>query len=303
MVIRSRNPAWVDKALRDNWAKLQAMVGEKWMPISWTDDTERGPGEYAGARGDKFQEYGTGHYGTVLRLRDPHVVLKITSDPAEAQFVALATQIGSFPDGLVRYFRIVELPGSFRGRSTFAIWREAAHDVGLFIHTGHHGADKVATLLHSDRRSIQESAKYLLFFKNAAHEVRLWLNKNPGKAEQLRQVADNIDYDDTSEYITDGKVSARFRGVRKIALYYSALDGLTEMMENTNGLHYVGGALRFYLERGVLLADVHAGNVGLVDRPGHNGPMAVITDPGHAIFLKPQQYAAPSRVANRGRRQ
>jgi len=47
--------------------------------------------------------------------------------------------------------------------------------------------------------------------------------------------------------------------------------------------YLVGQALDFYLERGLLLADVHANNVGEVTRDGYHGPILVITDPGHLV--------------------
>jgi hypothetical protein len=298
-MIRQRNPAWVDKALRDNWSKLQTMVGEKWMPIPSVEH-DRVMGHYTGwipssgaQAGKKMWEYGSGHYGSVLPTRDPQVVLKVTSDPAEAQFVAYASSIGSFPEGLVKYFRIVELPGSFRSRSIFAIWREAAHHVGLYVY-----GNQVPELLNVDKRTATEGREYLRRFKDTGHEVFMWLKKHPGSLAQIQQSAETVDYDDVSEFVTQGKISPRFRGAQKIALFYAALEPMTEWMYNTDDITYVGQALGFYLERGVLLADVHANNVGLVDRPGFNGPIAVITDPGHAVFLKPQQYAAPSRVAN-----
>lgn len=44
-----------------------------------------------------------------------------------------------------------------------------------------------------------------------------------------------------------------------------------------------GEALLFYMDRGIVLADVHTNNVGFVVRG--NQARAVVTDPGHAVFL------------------
>jgi hypothetical protein len=48
-------------------------------------------------------------------------------------------------------------------------------------------------------------------------------------------------------------------------------------------LDRVGQALSYYLERGLLLTDVHAGNIGKITRDGCE--VNVITDPGHATDL------------------
>ncbi len=56
-----------------------------------------------------------------------------------------------------------------------------------------------------------------------------------------------------------------------------------EMINSNSAATLVGGALFDYLEAGMLLADVHTSNVGLVDRFTYS---YVITDPGHAVTLK-----------------
>lgn len=60
---------------------------------------------------------------------------------------------------------------------------------------------------------------------------------------------------------------------------------ITEIMENTPMNDTVGGALRFYLDQGIVMADVHAGNVGAVRRDGQEYP--AITDPGQAVLFNP----------------
>jgi hypothetical protein len=48
----------------------------------------------------------------------------------------------------------------------------------------------------------------------------------------------------------------------------------------------VGQALLYYVKEGMILADVHDGNVGQVTRNGK--PTVAITDPGHMVPLKPK---------------
>jgi hypothetical protein len=67
---------------------------------------------------------------------------------------------------------------------------------------------------------------------------------------------------------------------------------LAEEMENRGGnLRAIGATLRWFLSIGVLVADVHSGNVGLVKRFGEC--VAVITDPGHTVFLKKRARTKP----------
>jgi hypothetical protein len=70
-------------------------------------------------------------------------------------------------------------------------------------------------------------------------------------------------------------------------------EDLSEEMENTYTADTIGGALSFYLEQGMLLADVHANNVGVATRPPGEGyddwhAVNVITDPGHMVPISPK---------------
>src|SRR5271170_7394907 len=87
------NPEWTNSALYRQWSDIKARVGEDWMPKLNQKTSSK----------LKAIEYGTGAYGTVMPTHDPDVVVKITSDPTEAQFVATVLEIGEQPEGLVRY--------------------------------------------------------------------------------------------------------------------------------------------------------------------------------------------------------
>ena len=59
----------------------------------------------------------------------------------------------------------------------------------------------------------------------------------------------------------------------------------------------VGTALHDLLVDGeILLADVHLGNIGKVTRPDYGDGLVVITDPGHAVFLKDRQMPVIPRL-------
>lgn len=87
------------------------------------------------------------------------------------------------------------------------------------------------------------------------------------------------------------------RNPNKFAWLIECCHQIAVEMENANAMvTYVGTALGEYLENGLLLADVHANNVGTVKREGFFGPIWVITDPGHALPLKPEilSFAIPT---------
>lgn len=58
-----------------------------------------------------------------------------------------------------------------------------------------------------------------------------------------------------------------------------------EVMEEYGGnLRAIGSTLRWFLSIGVLVTDIHSGNIGIVDRFGQS--VAVITDPGQVVFMR-----------------
>lgn len=58
-----------------------------------------------------------------------------------------------------------------------------------------------------------------------------------------------------------------------------------EAMEDYGGhLRAIGSTLRWFLSIGMLVTDIHSGNIGLVDRFGQR--VAVITDPGQVVFMR-----------------
>jgi hypothetical protein len=233
-------------------------------------------------RGGKVtvEEFGCGHYGCVMPTDDPEVVCKITSDAAEAVFVAAALSLGSFPEGIVKYFGVFELPGEHRKRKTFILWREAATSVGLRTDSDY------------DTYATNNLRRFLYLFKNCASAARDSLkNANDVAAmlasakaqsdwawEQSRKI--DLNRDEGASAI-DSFLSY-IRGAGRVAFALTMCDVIAETMENTDGCELVGDALRHYLTEGILLADVHGGNVGKVKRTSGY----IITDPGHAVGLE-----------------
>lgn len=270
------NPPWSNKLIEANRAEIE----EAGLPMP-TDN-----------------ELGTGRYGSVYETEDPGVVFKITSDPTEAAFIKRATEIGDWPKGIVRYRAIIDLEGKRYKRETYGIWREASIEVGLRTaqFRGHEYSRR-------EEQDISEFSNYLEHFRNAAAIARDAIKKDPSLLQEalsdraVRWAWDSIgtaeamprlsSYGGVSRKASDQPLS-RYRGYQRIAAALRACGLLAELMEHTDMSSAVGGALGFYLEHNILLADVHAGNVGKVVRedPGYADlTYWVITDPGHAVLL------------------
>lgn len=79
------------------------------------------------------------------------------------------------------------------------------------------------------------------------------------------------------------KECSRLKGAMRVAAYAVACSTLASVMANEEGLYYVGQAFEFFCGEGLLLADVHLGNIGLLDQERWG-----ITDPGHMVPLDPR---------------
>jgi hypothetical protein len=264
------NPPWSDKLIEANRAEIESSG----LPVPTT------------------VELGTGNYGAVYETDDPGVVFKVTSDPTEAKFIRAATPLG-FPDGIVEYKAIIDFEGTFRRRGTYGIWREAAISVGIPYLNWGKSSDY-------EDRSLKAFSDFLRHFKQNAAFARDTLKraKDPAKtyaeAKRFEQWAyENVGIEETvtrevaGVYGTHNYYASKFKGAQRVAVGLQACVVIAQNMEHTYLSDLVGGALTFYLENGILLADVHGDNVGRVDREDYDegqGPW-VITDPGHAVFL------------------
>ncbi len=117
-------PSWVTKHLADSWVTLEGMVPAPWMPKL---DRTVSKGKKLTA---EIPEYGCGVYGCVMPTLDPKIVLKVTTDQAEAEFAARMAK--KMPANLVtKYELVLELPtAKQRGRPVYLLWREEAQHVG-----------------------------------------------------------------------------------------------------------------------------------------------------------------------------
>jgi hypothetical protein len=275
-------PPWTLKFLTANWDAIQRGSMAAWMP-------QELPGSTPKRR--KIDSLGCGRYGCVMLTNTSGLVIKISSDPSEAEFVKAAVKIGEWPVGIVRYQAVLDLPGSHQGRPVFIVWREEAFDVGSI------GAGP-------DPHAKREFEQYHVAYRNAATYVRQ-VSVKPGWDRRLAEAKAHEEWAWNNVIWEDGKAGAyrdpqgdpryrvapfmRYTSARRLAAALRICAITFELMENTNYAHEVGAALGFYLDQGVLLADVHMGNIGHVTRVDPDyGPQTytVITDPGHAVFLR-----------------
>lgn len=273
-------PPWTLKFLTANWDAIQRGSMAAWMPREL-------PGSTPKRR--EVDSLGCGHYGCVMLTNTPGLVIKISSDPSEAAFVKAAVTLGEWPHGIVRYQAILDLPGAHKGRPVFIIWREEAFDIGK---------------LDRSHYAFREFEQYHTAYLNAARVVRE-MSRKPAFAKQLAEVKARYEQWAWGHIVwEDGRAKGgswgertspppfmRYKGAQRIAAALRICAIAFEMMANTAYGTEVGAALEFYLDRGILLADVHTMNIGHVSRPDpdypEGGPQTytVITDPGHAVFL------------------
>lgn len=280
---------WPDKFITANWEAMRTAVQgrDDWMPVVRAE----------GKRGKLILDppLGCGHYGCVyatpatISTEEP-VVCKVSSDLSEVNFVRLAMQ-WPWPDGIVRYHAVLDVPGSHRKRSIAVIWREGAEEVGKHSagkddyeksirreFDSYHGAYLTAA------RYIREQSMKPTWAANlqAAERLSDWAHRNVGWE-------DGIDWSreiwrrkpaEAFFFLKRSRVEHRIAAALKICL------NCFQLMGSTNYASQVGEALEYYLDRGVLLADVHLNNIGRVYREDYGAEgLQVITDPGHAILI------------------
>jgi len=272
---------WVDKALAKVLDRIESEVSPEWAPVPILN----------APRGRKsFEEYGCGHYGCVMPTRTPGVVLKVTSDPSEAWFVAhvLRGQQDE-TEGLVRYFDVRTLPAEERrGRPVYAIWRSEAHEIGRLRRHAHTSSFTV----DPKDDALSDGVRRLWTIEAAGRALRARYQRAKSPEEWFAALAEAADYEDQavranydSMGVYDGRLELA-RGPLRLALALTGFRIYSEQLSQEDGLYRVGDALHTYFERGFVLADVHRNNIGKpLDDDGWNA--WIITDPGHAVPLRP----------------
>lgn len=281
MSLTPNDTAWIDRTLTAFLPAIEAVAPPGGMP------------HIRGERGKRFvfAEYGCGNYGCVLPTNSDYV-FKVTSDASEAAFVRAALSLGHFPAGIVKYAAIYHLEGAtFRKRPLFALWREEATEVGFLL------GKSFATDGYTNRIRL-ESSNLTSNARVGAAALRTWLRNKPGRTvkdipeETLKWAS--YELREHSEWVEErdplinspslGTVLKGGRGIERAALGFELYKLAVDYMQNNPLMFSIHHAMDFYLDHGIVLADVHLGNIGKVlDEEAYEA--IAITDPGHAVFL------------------
>lgn len=299
----TENPPWVDKLLDKHWSEIAAGLSDPAMlPIT----AEMGTRVKRRVVADGA-EYGCGHYGCVMATSKPGIVCKATTDQSEAQLIQLAWERlgrekedngGSWPRGIVAYHQLVRIDETHRGRPVWVLWRDEAWDVG-----------KVHAAVHEDpydRRSLNTGIDRLSQFRDYAGAVRKSVTSKGQSAISPDALAAYERHYRENDPVYDSVVEAlidpprhndrnpwvdwykRFgwKGAKLVAANLMACEVILEQWTSEPGLYAVATALQAFMEAGLLLADVHSGNIGRMTADSTSIQDWLITDPGHLVIIK-----------------
>jgi hypothetical protein len=271
-------PPWAERNLGRYWDAIQAVVGPDRMP--------QGPGS---------EELGCAHYGCVWGTMSGQV-MKVTSDPTEARCAQALIEMGNVR-GIVGYHEVYQLPGvTFRNRPVFVLWRDLAWNVGglLNMQGPYYGE------LTWDQRETREALDWLDAWNLSAADLRRYLQdrqRRVGDAAEISQLGweqrgNQPHWNRGSSLIMPPEhlnvtrwerrrlpkhyhkpTSHPYRGADRVGIHLAAAEHIVIMMQTSlHHLSNVGTAFEACLEAGILLADVHANNIGLIVGPDEDRP-------------------------------
>jgi hypothetical protein len=223
---------------------------------------------------------GCGHYGCVYATGVSDIVMKVTSDVSEAQFVIAAKQIEKreryWPDGLVKYYQLVASPTLYKGKPILFLWRQAAENVGLRSLPGKPG-------IFTHREVVQFSYR-LAAFNVLGGAVRDATKRGPIDPRRWEEGQDwAMENLDVWEWVKVNQTiimkTKQLPARQRPGAAFWLCNQIAQIIASEAIAYKVGEALGYYLEHGIVLADVHMGNVGEVD-----GAVTIV-DPGHAVFV------------------
>jgi len=269
----SKPQAWVQKALRDDCASIEAEVAVDLLP--------------GGSRTcPPTKALGKGRFGCVFRTKRAGVVAKVTHDVDEAIFVAAAMSIGRWPRGVVRYYDLYRLSGLVEGKyPVFLTWRDEACEIGMLgeiekrqwgREAGHSHIDmpgkddseEVWVAYWLDRYWRVANVAYMTWqFAEDRHRVLASASANRAWAEE------KTEWKHFEKPWRLDKLSPGKRFARAVILCRM----LAWKLEEYPMSKALGETVLFYLKRGILLTDLLPSNIGVCD-----GEL-VITDPGNAV--------------------
>lgn len=269
-----------------HWRSVEKEVGTALMPM---------------AIDGKMQEYGCGGFGCVLPV-SPGKVMKITTDASEAAFVAAALSFGDWPPGITPYDAVLSVPEEYDGLPVYLLWREEAYNVGVLADWREEdynvGADDTSSRLrcYEDEfgyPDVEVFVDRLVVFRNKASGLLdsfRYKGAYPGVSrspKEMLRLAGEV-----AQLRVASAMRANEAGQSSAVDIVQRGEQLDEIASEMAGMRFgssVGYALRFYLRRGLVLTDVHLGNVGEIRDPGSRGDWDLaIIDPGVMVPLDPR---------------
>lgn len=259
----SKNPEWSDDIIHQFCDAIKRAAKKHNLPVPILNDCEI----------EEHSELGEGVYGVVWTTESADCAFKLSTDSTESHFIQTAINLRKNsvdPAGIVDYRAIFALPVKRDGYEVFAIWREQATHVGLPCYINRDDTDMI---------SFSKLAQKFYKASDLAFALAFSEQQQYGDMRQyFTWIEERVDI---ANQIIDGRKPKYDSPFSKILAkcYF-----LTIEMEATQIGKAVGNTLRTYFENGMLLCDVHADNLGWVDRSKCK-ELLVITDPGHNLIL------------------
>lgn len=295
MITLVENPPWIDRILNKHWSDLEKRVGPAWMPVRKDPGRKLRKGDLRSPDTEFGEEPKCGHYGCVLETETPGIVCKISSDADETRFVnyCLENKV-KLPTGIVDYYAIAVLDEHHKNRqSVSVIWRQEADQVG-----------EINTKPTRDPILREEyiTFSYCMAISSCAGALRhtlrgsqrasqlLSMTQDPLRMSQARSYVSAVcDITDVPDYESVRSGLMSLPAESRVTVAVSLYELLSEMMEHENQTGYrIGEAFSYFFDQGIMLADVHWGNLGVIESRGDlpaGDTNWAITDPGHAVFI------------------
>lgn len=277
--MRHDNPAWLDTAITHGWSTI--LRESRGVPLVRRQRSGR----------LHVEELGCGVYGCVLPTDVPEVVVKVTVDSSEARFVSLVLGNRRLQSpGLTEYYAIERLPGARKlkwdrkPRQIFALWRAAAHDVGN-VEGKLFGRSIPPALRREVKHFLTRADRFQTWaseLQDIDLESKVYLDEQIS-ASELEAGAALVSVDDGLDVgLEAAPKGSNLRAASLIAACRTEAVLMASYAPEAGGL--VGQTLLGLLSADVILADVHAGNLGRLAYGGPYGRLVII-DPGHAVML------------------
>jgi hypothetical protein len=247
--------------------------------------------------------YKCGHFGCVFNSEDQRVVVKVTTDVNEAQFIQAVLHLKLDMTGIVRYDSIARFPSKFHGRNVFILWREEAQQIGSWAGSEEprdqtQNAGALVGAYHSVSRHLlrlDEHFEKTLRGASYWNKIKTFWDAMDDNMGEMNKAFGEIE---RSHYFLTGAILNTFKthpGYFTWLLF--ALHQLAERLmyfptfsqygpdgdgEDELDVSEMGRCLKEVIDHKMVIADLHFGNIGeSQSSPG----IKIVTDPGLVIFL------------------